>query len=309
MAENYFVVGEEDFLVEAKVKELIQKFGRQEDWSLERLTGWDEASEKLLNMPMFSQQRIFLLEYEALAEDKPEPDQVSALLPRHDNILIVYSRSKLDQRTRLYKEVKKHAKLISVTAPKRYELTRWVLQRGKELGAAKFEPEAADNLIYLSGSNMLALDNELRKLINYSPEISVETVQKLATRDMQTNIFELVDFVVLAQGAKAQIAAENLVRTGAEIPYVLHMLARQYRLLFKFLFYRQQGWGSAEIQKLMPPMHPFAFQKLSAQAASVNLHECAASLETILEADYAYKTGKGQGVGMLQVLLAKLAKK
>lgn len=309
MAENYFIVGEEDFLVEAKVQETVKKFSGQDDWSLERLSGWHETKAKLLNTPLFAEQRIFLLEYEALAEDKPEPSQVSKLLPRHDNILIIYSRSKLDQRTRLYKEVSKNAKLIPVIAPKRYELTKWVLQRGKELGATKFEREAAENLIFLSGANMLVLDNELRKLINYRPEISIENVQKLAARDMQTNIFELVDFVVQAQAAKAQAAAESLVRTGAEIPYVLHMLGRQYRLLFKFLFYRQQGWGSAEIQKLMPPMHPFAFQKLTDQAARVNLNQCALCLHTILDADYAYKTGNWQGLGMLQVLLAKLAKK
>lgn len=309
MAENYLIIGEEDFLVDAKVKEFVQKFGGQDDWSLERLSGWNETREKLLDMPMFSGPRVFLLEYEALAEAKPDPSQAGELLAGHENVLIIYTRNKLDKRSRLFKEISKNAKLIEVVAPKRHELTKWVIHRGTELGATKFEGGAPENLIYLAGTNMLVLDNELRKLISYSPEISVENVRKLAVRDLQTSIFELVDSVVGGQVAKAQVAAEDMLRTGAEVPYVLYMLGRQYRLLFKFLFYRQQGCGSSEIQRLLPQMHPYAFQKLCAQASQLNLKHCASGLHAILEADYGYKTGIQQGAGLLQVLLAKLAKK
>ncbi|HBI56089.1 MAG TPA: DNA polymerase III subunit delta [Firmicutes bacterium] len=309
MAENYLIIGEEDYLVDAKVKELAHKSGGRDDWSLERLSGWIETREKLLDMPMFSGPRVFLLEYDALAQGKPEPKQAGELLACHENVLIIYTRNKLDKRSRLYKEISKNAKLIEVIAPKRHELTKWVVHRGTELGAAKFERGAADNLIFLAGTDMLVLDNELRKLINYSPEISIENVRKLAVRNLQTSIFELVDAVVGGQLAKALGAAEDMLRTGAEVPYVLYMLGRQYRLLFQFLFYRQQGYGSSEIQRLLPNMHPYAFQNLCAQATSLNLKECATSLHTILDADYAYKTGMQQGAGLLQILLIKLAKK
>lgn len=309
MAENYLIIGEEEFLVDAKVKELVQKYGGQDEWSLERLSGWNETREKLLDMPMFSGPRVFLLEYQALAEEKPDPSQAGELLTAHENVLIIYTRNKLDKRSRLFKEISKHAKLIEVVAPKRHELTKWVIHRGTELGATKFEGGAAEELIYLAGTNMLILDNELGKLINYSPEISVDNVRKLAVRDLQTSIFALVDSVVGGQVAKAQVAAEDMLRTGAEVPYILFMLGRQYRLLFKFLFYRQQGCGSAEIQRLLPQMHPYAFQNLSAQASKLSLKRCASCLHDILEADYRYKTGMQQGVVLLQTLLAKLVKK
>ena len=39
------------------------------------------------------------------------------------------------------------------------------------------------------------------------------------------------------------------------------------------------------------------------------MKKCASSLQAILDADYSYKTGRMQGPGLLQVLLAKIAKK
>lgn len=309
MAENYFVLGEEEFLVDAKVKELIRRHGGEDEWSLESVSSWEELRERLLDTPMFSESRVFLLEYLDLSASKPDPVQVGELLACHENVLIIYTRGKVDKRTGLYKKLSTSARLIEVVPPKGQELTRWVLKRGAELGATKFDSNAAGTLVYLAGTNLLALDNELQKLINFNPEISVETVQKLAVRDLQASIFSLVDYVVGGQLAKAQVAAEDMLRAGAEIPYILFMIGRQYRLLFEFLYYRQQGHSSGQIQRQLPSMHPFAFQKLSAQAVNIDMRQCALSLEAILDADYCYKTGRMQGPGLLQVLLAKIAKK
>jgi DNA polymerase-3 subunit delta len=309
MADNYFVIGEEEYLVDAKVQELIHRHGGEDEWSLESLSSWDEANEKLLDMPMFSQSRVFLIEYQDLLAGKPDLGRVEELLSCHENVLIIYTRGKVDKRSGLYKKLSKTARLIEVIPPKGSELIGWVLRRGMELGATKFDRNAADNLVYLAGTNLLVLDNELKKLINYNSEISVETVQTLAVRDIQTSIFTLVDYVVGGQLAKAQMATEDMLRTGAEVPYILFMLGRQYRLLFEFLFFRHQGHSSAQIQRQLPSMHPYAFQKLRTQATSLDMKQCAFSLESILDADYSFKTGRMQGAALLQVLLVKIAKK
>lgn len=309
MAVNYLIVGEEEYLVDAKVKELILRHGGDDEWSLERLSSWEELKERLLDTPMFSEARVFLIEYQDLCASKPDPGQVGELLACHDNVLIVYTRGKTDKRTGLYKKISSCARLIEAVAPKGQELVRWVMQRGAELGATRLDSKAAGTLVYLAGTNMLVLDNELKKLINYNPEISVETVQKLAVRDLQASIFTLVDYVVGGELAKAQAAAEDMLRTGAEVPYILFMLGRQYRLLFEYLYYQHQGYSSGQIQRQLPSMHPYAFQKLRAQAVNLDMQKCASSLQTILEADYCYKTGRMQGPGLLQVLLVKIAKK
>lgn len=309
MADNYLIIGEEAFLVEEKVKELAQKFGGQEDWSLEKPSSWDAVKDKLLDLPMFSGPRVFIMDYQRLIAGKPDPDGVGRLLASHDNVVIIFSKSKPDKGSRLFKQIAKTAKLIQVSAPRGYELANWLIRRGKELGASEFTKRAAETLIYLVGTDMMALENELEKLIRYSSEISVESVRTLAVPSAQASIFELVDAVVTGQVAKGQITAENMLRGGTEVPYMLFMLARQYRLLYRYLFYRTEGRKAPEIKGLLPSMHPYAFDKLRAQALKLDLKQCSAGLKAVLEADHGYKTGIMDGAGLIQGLLIKLAKK
>lgn len=309
LAENYLVLGEEEYLVQARVWELAKEHAGADDWGRERLSGWEEARAKLLDAPMFSGPRVFLLDYQALAAAKPDPGRVTELLASHENVLILYCRGKADRRTSLFKGVAKEAKLIDLVPPRGYALTRWVETRAKELGAARIDKRAAEKLVYLAGTNMLALENELNKLVAYCPVITEETVDKLAASSLQTNIFALVDSAAGGQAAKALVLAERMLRSGEGAAYILYMLGRQYRLLFRFLFYREQQKEIAEIQKILPTMHPYAFQNLGAQGAKLSLKHCAFALQAIQEADWELKTGRLAGAALLQKLLVKIAKK
>lgn len=307
MAENYFVYGEEEYLVQAKVRELIAEFGGSETWNIERLESWVDLSNRLLTQSMFAEARIFTCQYQVMERDRPDPSQAEQILAHHANILIFYAVSKPDRRTNIFKLINKVCTVHEVQAPKGPELQRWLLNKAKELGG-EMDREAAAELIYLAGSDMLSLENELSKLVNYDPKITLANVRALAVRSMNVNIFDLVDSVVQGRSNRAMNMVEELYRGGAAEPYLLHMLARQYRLLFRLLFYKQKGYGSTEIQKIMP-MHPYAFQKLYAQAGGTTLHQCAKSLHEVAQADYLFKTGQRQGLPLLQTLVAKLAKK
>lgn len=307
MPENYFVYGEEEYMVQAKVRELKAKFGDPEAWNLERLESWADLQDRLLTQSMFAESRLFICRYQVFERDKPDLGQAEQILSGHANVLIIYANSKPDKRTNIFKLITRVSTVCEVQAPKGHELQRWLQKRAVELGG-ELEREAAVELIYLAGTDMLSLENELIKLINYDKKITPVNVRVLATRSMNVSIFDLVDSVVQGRGNRAMNMVEELYRWGAAEPYLLHMLARQYRLLFRLLFYKKRGYGSAEIQKIMP-MHPYAFQKLHAQAGSITIRECARSLQHVAEADYLFKTGQSQGLPLLQALVAKLAKK
>ena len=51
MPENYFVYGEEEYMVQAKVRELKAKFGDPEAWNLERLES-PQTQDRLLTQSM-----------------------------------------------------------------------------------------------------------------------------------------------------------------------------------------------------------------------------------------------------------------
>lgn len=307
MALNYFIIGEEELLVRDAISEICSQHQSNGAWDRERVNSWSELRNKLATQAMFAERRVFIADYAALCESDPNPRDMEDILAGHPNILIVYALEKPDRRVQAYKLLAQVAAVREISAPRGGELIRWVMDRASQLGAG-IDRKAAQELIYLAGTNLLALENELKKLLNYSTEITVHNVRLLATRAMHATIFDLVDAVVQGQGARALYLVEDLFRSGAAEPYILHMLARQYRLLFRLQMYRQKGYSYAEIQKMMP-MHPYAFQRLCQQAGQAGLAYCARSIHALAEADWNYKTGARQGLSLLQPLIVKIAKK
>lgn len=308
MGENTFVFGEEYTLVQSKVSEIVQEQKAGLDsWAVENLYSWRDIQEKLLTLGMFSKQRVFLLDYEVIMGEKPDLIQLSQLLQSHSNKLIIYSYSKPDKRTQVFKTISNQCKALDVQPLKGADLKAWLLNHAHSLGA-KMDHKAVEMLIYYAGTNMQTLINEVEKLNNYCEIIDADSIQKLAVRDVQASIFDLVDSVAEGDSSKALVLADDLLRRGNGIPYILHMLARQYRLLFRLLFYKQRGYSIQEIQKTMP-MHSYAFQKLQKQGANFSLKQCARSLYEIGNADYSFKTGMMSGLPLIQMLTVKLAKK
>lgn len=308
MAENYFVYGEEDFLVNEKIAELCQRFEARESWDTETLESWEDVQDKLSTQAMFCEQRIFIFNYEEVIKTKPDPGRVKGILAEHGNVFIMYLKGKPDKRLQLYKITTSVSKVIEVFAPKGDELRQWLVGKAKSMGATRIDSRTAELLIYLNGTNMRSLENELIKLINYNPEITVESVKLLAYRDIQTSIFDMVDSVTDGNIAKAVRIAEDLYKTGSAEPYLLQMLARQYRLLFRMLHYKQVGHSSAEIQRMLQ-LHPYAFKKMWRQAANLSSKDCANAIHLISESDHMFKTGQRQGLGLIQPLIVKIAKK
>jgi len=307
MADNYLIYGDDEFLIQRKVRELAIQHAGQDSWDVEKIETWPDLQDKLFNLGMFAERRVFQASYEVLAA-APSLDSLGAMLESHDNVLIISAYRKPDKRSHYYKKISSLARVLELNAPKGSELVQWLVKRGAELGARKMDYRAGELLLYLAGPNMMLLENELQKLIAYNPIVDEDSVGKLAVRDFQVSIFSLVDWVMKGDSARALSAVDELISGGAAEPYILHMLARQYRMLFHVLFYRQKGYGTGEIQKLLP-MHPYAFQKLMQQSAGIVISTCASSLHLIAQADYDYKTGRNQGTAMLQVLVHKLAKK
>ena len=195
MPENYFVYGEEEYMVQAKVRELKAKFGDPEAWNLERLESWADLQDRLLTQSMFAESRLFICRYQVFERDKPDLGQAEQILSGHANVLIIYANSKPDKRTNIFKLITRVSTVCEVQAPKGHELQRWLQKRAVELGG-ELEREAAVELIYLAGTDMLSLENELIKLINYDKKITPANVRVLATRSMNVSIFDLVDSVV-----------------------------------------------------------------------------------------------------------------
>jgi len=237
----------------------------------------------------------------------PEDKEIAGTLEAHGNVLVITLLGRPDKRQKLYKLLTKACQMAELKPPRGGELNRWVIERAEKLGGS-IDGGAAAHLVYLAGSDLQTLDSELAKLVNYSEKIDRQAVDELAVRTLQAGIFDLVDAAADGETRRALQLVEDLYTGNADTPYLLQMLARQYRLLFQVLHHKSRGLGSGQVEKEMG-LHPYVFSKLWKQAARVDQQHCARALQELADADYQFKTGYPSGLVLLQSVLLKTAKK
>lgn len=128
-----------------------------------------------------------------------------------DTVVLLISRGKAQ--ASLSKAVKKAGgEVQQCTAPKPWELPRWVVERAREEGL-HLDSEAAKELVALVGAQQQRLAREIEKLaIAAHPkgQLSAEEVTELASGEVSAQAYDLADALVAGDAPKALALAEEL---------------------------------------------------------------------------------------------------
>jgi DNA polymerase III delta subunit len=104
-------------------------------------------------------------------------------------------------------------------APKPWELPKWVIERGRDLGL-NVDPDAAKELVALVGASQQRLSRELEKIalaIHPSTNVTLANVDELAAGDTSPQAYDLADALV-AGDLKATLALAEQLESHGERP-------------------------------------------------------------------------------------------
>lgn len=192
--------------------------------------------------------------------------------------------------------------------PRDRDLPGWIQQRAQDKGGT-LSSEATRMLAVLVGNDLRLLDQELEKLLLYTDgqQVTTGNVQALVSRARQTSIFDLVDCVGRRQSDRALRLLHRMLDDGQAPLYLLTMLARQVRILIQVSELRARGLASREIAQRLK-LHPYVVEKGLAQAQNFNMEQLETAHQHLVNADWAIKTGKMEGVLALDTLIVNLAR-
>lgn len=161
-----------------------------------------------------------------------------------------------------------------------------------------YEVEISDiNLKYFIecvGTNMQDLINELRKQIEYTGqgnEITKESIDLLATKQMESVIFDLTDNLGKKNIKQARVVLNNLLYSKEPIQKILITLYNHFKKLYITKLAIEQNRNLAECMKLKPNQI-FLVNKYKAQSEYFKKVELREILEKLIELDTNYKVGK-----------------
>jgi len=192
--------------------------------------------------------------------------------------------------------------------PSAKALPHWVEQRVRRHGA-EIEPQAAQKLAAVVGTDLRLLDQEIVKLVTYTGgerAITAKDVDAVVPYVQEAVVFDLVDALGQRNGPVAAQTLHRLLDMGRHPLWLLSMIARQFRLLIQVKELLASGASQQDIVQTLK-LHPFPARKLRAQA----MHFTAAQLEMvyrhILDTDVAIKSGEIEAELALDMLVAGLA--
>jgi DNA polymerase-3 subunit delta len=184
-------------------------------------------------------------------------------------------------------------------------LETWARTHAKSLDI-EFERGALTVLVNRV-NDLWQLSAELEKCAALKVPVTTTWVNENVHGQTPENIFAFVDALAARDAKKVMAELRTQRENDLPVPYLLTMIARQFRMLRQAQNYLEVHPGSTapELAEVFG-WHPFVAKKTLVQAHMYFKEILAANADAIFEADRSFKSGKYDQNAALDLLLAKL---
>ena len=203
------------------------------------------------------------------------------------------------------------------------ELYDWIKKEASARGGI-FTQKAVVVLSALTGGDLWQIDKEINKLINYKAgsnfalpigkasldkqeavSIDENDVNELVKGVFEENIFALTDAIGARQKALALKLIEEEIRAGANPNYLLTMIIRQVKIILQVRAGLDVGDSPKKIASDLK-LNSFVVSKAAGQARNFTIDGLKNILNGLIEIDYKTKTGQGDPLTLLNLLISKI---
>ncbi|MCR2820459.1 DNA polymerase III subunit delta [Lederbergia panacisoli] len=319
----YLLYGTESFLINETKQKLVTNVLTEEEmdfnlsiYDMEETTV-EEALEDVETFPFFGERKIVFLNNPIFLTSEKSKDKVEHNIKKLESyiespapysiLVLAGNYEKLDERKKITKLLKKNAEIIEAKKLSERELHTWIQRQIEEKGQ-QIDENAIDLLLALVGPDLMNLHSELEKLSLYvkdSKIIKVEIVEKLTSRSLEQNIFDLVDKVVQRKMEEVFRIYYDLRKQNEEPIKILALLASQFRLIYQVKELMKRGYGQQQIASTLKT-HPFRVKLASGQARSFKDKELGEIIHFLAQTDEQLKTGGSGREVSLELFLFKL---
>ncbi len=312
-AHVYLLLGEEDLLVDQALAELLDGLipPEERDLNLDVVRADEIEMRDLITLvdtlPFFGQRRAVVVK-DAGAWNAAQQEQLAAYLDRGapPSALILVAAS-LDRRRKLFTTVRKLGDVREFPRLSLRQLPSWIIDRVRKEGR-RIDSDAVDALIALVGPALRQLSLELQKLFAYVESldrITRKDVEAAVSRLSESTIFMMVDAIGERRAGDALRYLDDILREEAP-PYVLFMVARQFRLLMRASHLTARRKPFAAVQEALG-VPPFVARKVLGQVEHFPSESFPGIFARLVEADRAVKT-TGHARLALETLIAELCR-
>lgn len=298
----YLIYGLENYLIDEKIKEIIDKSKVDSDNVISYDLNEDSIMSVLIEastVGMFSDKKIlivnnsnFLCANKSLSENELEELNKYISNPFEEVIFIfVVREEKLDQRKKITKSLSKICKTYECNKIDNYNMNNYLSNYIRDKGYS-ISSDSVDLIISKVGYELSNIINELDKLFIYKDtdkKIIKEDIENVITKNIEKNIFELTNAIVNRNKDRIMSIYNDLILAKEDPIKLLVTLSNQFRLILQVKLMRQSGFSEKEIVTTLKE-HPYRINL--AMKSSFEIEDLKKKLVKLSELDYRIVTGE-----------------
>ncbi len=279
IANLYFFYGEEQFLLENKIKSIKKRLIDKdfEEFNYAKLDGkkitFAEIENQLLSVPVMSDKRMLVVSNCGIfgnAKSKDFSALCESLASLPDYMTVIFTEREFDKKKEKNLDVfKKNGEIVKFDplSPKQLEL--WLEKMFDEKGKTILASDLS-KMVALCGQSMASIYTEFCKVLNFVDErekITSEDISAVVSKTTDARIFDIIDNI--AEGKTKTVFEElsALRFAGENSSTVLSLISTRMGELLMVKQLTEDKLSADSIAEYFEPRkHPFVIKKLTEQS-------------------------------------------
>lgn len=264
----YLIYGLENFLIKKNINKIIDELKVTSDEIINLDMNYDSINDLIMEastINMFSTKKLIICDNSTfLSSSSDKNDNVDELIKYIENafkdtyILFILREEKIDSRKKICKILSKEAKVYVCEKIESYKLNNYVMDYIRDNGYS-ISSKNVDFLLSKTHYELSNVINEVDKLFIYKDKdkkITEEDIEKVITRNIETNIFELTNAIIKKDRKRIDDIYKDLMLSKEGPIKLIITIANQFRLYLQVKIMRKEGYSEKEIVTTLKE-HPY----------------------------------------------------
>ena len=293
--------GDNDFFSRRKLNEIIAQYRAKHKTGLSffsfdpSFTGFDFSDFKAAveTTAMFSEKKLIMLKN--LAKEIPADYLKDKKLKEDaETVIVFYESQTLDAKRN--KDIAWLFEKPAISQESKnlegVKLSSWIVSEVERRGG-KISQDALDLLAASCDNDLWRLDNEINKLLAFSPSATKENVSLLVRRNIEGDVFNAVSYLIGKNTKDAVEQFARVVRQGEDPIKTFGLIVFQYRALLKVRSaLDESGQFASDRAAKSLRLHPFVVKKTLPFAKKYAAGDLRRIYKLLLKTDLELKTGE-----------------
>ena len=308
----YLLYGQEEYLKEVFAGEIRKAILPEGDdaFSYKRFSDSDfevsDIAEAVDAVPFLSESTLVEIRDFDINRYGEQLLQVVSDIPDYCTVVFIQNSEYVpDFRLKFNKYLRDHYSVFNITVQGQNELALWIRKRFAAEGK-NIDREAAELLIFLSGSSMNGLIPEIKKIASSvsADTVTAGDVSRYAHHLPEADVFEMVSCLSQGRTKKGVSMLSELIDSRSEDPIkLLAIIASEYKRLYAVYMAKKHNKGAAWLMSAEAAKQDWLARKMLNAPLKYTEEQFENILNMLTDADFKLKTGYGDNSDILMDVL------